>query len=331
MAGIQDPARQLAPGLREVPGTAEPTVAMPAGVVPHQVPSVAWWTRSFPGGADQVGEARGWVGDLLPDCDPLADLLLLACELCTNAVVHTRSGHANGWFSVAVEWTPVLARVVVGDQGSATVPAATVQARDATWADESGRGLWLVDEVADGWGTASRPGARWVWADVLWQANGGAALQVPGGADALADIALVRRAFPGAAIWWGHQTRSWQAALPGASGLLSAATRGGLARVLAGVYPQWPLACGRPVAVGPEAGVAGTADELQARQPGGGLPRPVRDAAVRAGRSRRPVDPAVLQRVRDTLARVPAGALGRHHVTIPGDCLAFPHEPREAR
>jgi hypothetical protein len=73
------------------------------------------------------------------------------------------------------------------------------------------------------------------------------------------------------------------------------------------------------------------ADELQARQPGGSLPGPVRDAAVRAGRSRRPTDPTVLQRVRDALARVPAGALGRHYVTIPGECLAFPREPREAR
>jgi hypothetical protein len=114
--------------------------------------------------------------------------------------------------------------------------------------------LWLVDELADDWGTACRPGVRWVWADVRWQARGGAALQVPGGAvAAIADIALIRRAFPGATIWWGHQTQAWWASLPGASRLLSSATRGGLSRVLAGVYLGSSLARSRLVVVGPEA------------------------------------------------------------------------------
>ena len=81
------------------------------------VSRVLWWSRDFPGGRDQVGEARHWIGNLLPECDGLDDFLLLASELCSNAVVHTRSGQAGGRFSVDVEWTPTLARVVVGDQG----------------------------------------------------------------------------------------------------------------------------------------------------------------------------------------------------------------------
>ena len=248
MAGSQHPARQLAPGLREVvPGTAEQIVAMPAGVVPHPVPLVAWWARSFPGSPDSVPDARRWVADLLPQCDPLADLLLLASELCANAVVHTRSGESGGRFSVAVEWTPVLARVVVGDQGSLSMPTAAARTGSAARDEESGRGLWLVDELADDWGTAGRLGRRWVWADVRWQARGGAAPQVPGGMDAaLADIALIRSAFPAATIWWGHQTQAWQAALPGTGGLLSSATRGGLSQVLAGVYPGFRHAVRTP-------------------------------------------------------------------------------------
>jgi hypothetical protein len=175
---------------------------------------------------------------LLPDCDPLADLLLLAGELCANAVVHTRSGQADGWFSVAVEWTPVLARVVIGDQGSPSMPTAAAKTGGPAWAQETGRGLWLVDELADGWGTAGCPAGRWVWADVRWQARGGTALQVPGAAAAaLADIALIRRAFPGTTIWWGHRTQAWQAALPGANTVLTSATRGGLSQILADVYP----------------------------------------------------------------------------------------------
>jgi serine/threonine-protein kinase RsbW len=201
---------------------------------------VAWWSRDFPGGADQVPEARHWIGDLLPECDPLADLLLLASELCANAVIHTRSGQAGGWFSVTVEWTSALARVVVGDQGSLLMPTTAANSGNAGWAEESGRGLWLVDELADDWGTASRPEGRWLWADIRWQAKGGPALQVPGGMDAaLPDITLIRRAFPGTTIWWGHQAQAWQAALPGTNGLLSSATRGGLSRELADVYPEF--------------------------------------------------------------------------------------------
>jgi serine/threonine-protein kinase RsbW len=121
-----------------------------------------WWSRDFTGGADQVPEVRRWIADLLPDCDPLADLLLLASELSANAVMHTRSGQAGGWFSVAVEWTPALARVVVGDQGSLSMPTAAAKTGTAAGDEESGRGLWLVNELADDWGTVSRPGGRWV-------------------------------------------------------------------------------------------------------------------------------------------------------------------------
>jgi anti-sigma regulatory factor (Ser/Thr protein kinase) len=201
------------------------------------VSSVAWWARDFLGGVDQVGEARHWIGDLLPECDQLADLLLLASELCTNAVAHTRSGKADGRFGVAVEWTPALARVVIEDQGAPTVPALGA---GAAATDEFGRGLWLVDELADGWGTTCHPAGRVVWVDIRWQARGGPPLEVSGGFDAvLADITVLREAFPGTTIWWGQRTQTWWAALPGAidaSALISSPTRGGLSQALADVY-----------------------------------------------------------------------------------------------
>ena len=100
---------------------------------------VLWWARDFPGGEDQVRLARHWIEDLLPQCDPLADIVLLASELCTNAIVHTGSGQAGGRFTVDVEWAPQAARVVIGDQGSPTAPAITAKTQDATWADEHGR------------------------------------------------------------------------------------------------------------------------------------------------------------------------------------------------
>ena len=131
---------------------------------------VLWWSRDFAGTAEQVGEARHWIARLLPECDPLADVLLLAGELCANAVVHTRSGQADGWFSVDVELTPALVRVVVGDQGSALAPAASAIAADDHDHDH-GRGLWLVEALADDWGTARHPAGRVVWADVRWRAE----------------------------------------------------------------------------------------------------------------------------------------------------------------
>jgi serine/threonine-protein kinase RsbW len=201
-------------------------------------PPVAWWGRDFPGGPDQVGEARHWIADLLPDCDPLHDVLLLTSELCANAVVHTRSGEAGGRFSVDVEWSPELARVVVGDQGSPGVPVAGAEAKGMAWAEESGRGLWLVDAMAAGWGTASHPEGRWVWFDVDWQARGGPPLAVPGDTvTAIRGVTAIRAAFPGTTYWWGQRTRRWQAALPGTGGLVSAPTQGLLCQALADAYP----------------------------------------------------------------------------------------------
>ena len=200
---------------------------------------VLWWARDFPGGEDQVRQARHWIEDLLPQCDPLADIVLLASEACTNAILHTRSGKAGGRFSVDVEWAQEMVRVVIGDQGSSTAPAITAKAQDATWADENGRGLWLVDELADDWGTVAHRGNRWVWIEMQWQARGGPPLQVPGGCEAAG--AGIRAAFPGTTIWWGHQTRAWQAAISGATGaggLVKARTRGELCRKLVAVYPD---------------------------------------------------------------------------------------------
>src|SRR5579859_5475843 len=206
-------------------------------------PFIAWWTRHFRGGADQVPQVRHWLADLLPDCAARGDLLLLASELCTNAITHSRSGEAGGQFSVDVDWSPALARVVIGDQGAAGAPA-VAPADEAVPSGESGRGLLLVDAVADDWGTASRPNRRWVWADIGWQARGGLPLAAPGGMDAaIASNTMTRKAFPGTSIWWGHQTNAWWAAVPGPTnvhGLVRAAIRDNLIQSLVRAYPRAP-------------------------------------------------------------------------------------------
>jgi Histidine kinase-like ATPase domain len=209
---------------------------------PRPSPVIAWWTRQFRGGTDQVLEVRHWLEDLLPDCAARADVLLLASELCTNAIVHSRSGEAGGQFSVDIDWAPALARVVIGDQGSAKTPAITPRSGDAGQLGESGRGLQLVDVVADDWGTVGRPNRRWVWADVEWQARGGPLLAAPGCLDAgIASNTTVRKAFPGTSIWWGHLTKAWWAAVPGptnAHGLICAPTHDSLIQSLVRTYPR---------------------------------------------------------------------------------------------
>lgn len=203
---------------------------------------IAWWTRHFRGSADQVLEVRRWLEDLLPDCAARADVLLLASELCTNSILHSRSGEAGGQFSVDIDWTPTLARVVVGDQGSAKALAMAPRSGDAVQLGESGRGLLLVDDVADDWGTFSRPNRRWAWADVAWQARGGPLLAAPGGLDAaIASNAMISKAFPGTSIWWGHLTKAWWAAVPGATNahsLICAPTRDSLIQSLPRTYPR---------------------------------------------------------------------------------------------
>jgi serine/threonine-protein kinase RsbW len=209
---------------------------------PRPAPFIAWWTRQFRGGADQVLEVRHWLEDLLPDCAARADVILLASELCTNAIVHSRSGEAGGQFSVDIDWAPALARVVVGDQGSAKAPAIAPRSGDGAELGESGRGLLLVDGLADDWGTVSRPNRRWVWADVEWQARGGPLLAIPGSPDAaIASNAMTRKVFPGTSIWWGHLTKTWWAAVPGptnAHGLICAPTRDSLIKSLVRAYPR---------------------------------------------------------------------------------------------
>jgi hypothetical protein len=211
-------------------------------VMPLEPSPVAWWTRQFQGGPDQVLDVHDWIEDLLPDCAVRTDVLLLARELCTNAITHSRSGEAGGQFSVDIDWSPSLTRVVVGDQGSADAPAVASRSGGAGTAGESGRGLVIVEDVADEWGTASRPNRRWVWADVKWQARGGPLLAAPGGPDAaIASNTLNRKNFPGTSIWWGHLTKSWWAAVPGstnAHGLIRDPTLDGLLQALARAYPH---------------------------------------------------------------------------------------------
>src|SRR6059058_3120625 len=86
-------------------------------------------------------------------CD---EALLLTSELVTNALVHTGSA-----LEIAVSTTPGSVTVRVQDADTGPIPASTPPAEDELI--EGGRGLVLVHELSEAWGTEHQAGRKAVW------------------------------------------------------------------------------------------------------------------------------------------------------------------------
>ena len=133
--------------------------------------------ESAPGGAHRTtsrelsrsprsaAEARGFVTSTLQDweLDGLADMAaLLVSELVTNALLHARSS-----LVVQIMSGPAAVKVSVGD-GSAALPQPRrdpdqERAQAAIELAEGGRGLVLVEAIADRWGVESQQAGKRVW------------------------------------------------------------------------------------------------------------------------------------------------------------------------
>jgi hypothetical protein len=114
--------------------------------------------------AGQVHAVREFVGKTLGD-DPCPEIpVLLASELATNSVLHG-STRLGGNMTVTVAGDPDgTIRVEVADAGGLSVPALQ-DGRDG-WA-ESGRGLYLVDDLSARWGYRIEPdGGLVTWFEV---------------------------------------------------------------------------------------------------------------------------------------------------------------------
>ncbi|MBC7372366.1 MAG: ATP-binding protein [Frankiales bacterium] len=118
----------------------------------------------LPGEPASVRRARSLVRGALSSWQLGAlenDALLMVSELATNAVLHARS-------SFAVEATRVgrVVRVTVYDR-SPTAPTPRLHSTTAG----NGRGLAMVAELADSWGTArgQAPYTKGVWFEVTAQ------------------------------------------------------------------------------------------------------------------------------------------------------------------
>ncbi|MEU2430597.1 ATP-binding protein [Streptomyces sp. NPDC007861] len=111
----------------------------------------------------EVGRARRWArsrlaGSGIGDDEPLAEtLVLLISELVTNAVVHTGC--------------PAVLRMLFGAGDAVRVEVADTSARPpqprhAQGDDTNGRGLELVDGLADRWGWQPEGSGKSIWCEV---------------------------------------------------------------------------------------------------------------------------------------------------------------------
>ncbi|MFG3177171.1 ATP-binding protein [[Kitasatospora] papulosa] len=117
----------------------------------------------------EVGRARRWarsrlIGSGMEDDEPLAEtLILLISELVTNAVVHTGC--------------PAVLRMLfgstspAGSAGTVRVEVADTSCRPprprhAEGEDTNGRGLELVDGLADRWGWQPEGAGKRIWCEI---------------------------------------------------------------------------------------------------------------------------------------------------------------------
>ncbi|MEU5879235.1 ATP-binding protein [Spirillospora sp. NPDC047279] len=120
---------------------------------------------TLPGVERSVGHARRFVEDtLVPDvCSPgdelLDDVKLVVDELVGNSIRHTRSGDGGKVTIVLLEQHGIL-RPEVTDDGADGSPH-MVDDPDG----EGGRGLRIVDALADRWGYRESGRRTTVWAE----------------------------------------------------------------------------------------------------------------------------------------------------------------------
>lgn len=136
-------------------------------------------SRTLPGLPPSVREARREVRGFLPPDTRAADAELIVSEFATNAVLHSGSRVPGGVFEVRLELGGSSLRIEVVDDGDpAAVPLAQGGESFAPGADpafpygESGRGLLIVDALADKWGHDSTAEGRVLWWAELWTDSG---------------------------------------------------------------------------------------------------------------------------------------------------------------
>ncbi|WP_433183929.1 ATP-binding protein [Actinoallomurus sp. CA-150999] len=118
---------------------------------------------ALPGTERSVAAGRGFVRDALGSHHPALDVVgLSVSELATNAIRHTPSG-AGGRFTIRLATADRRIRAEVVNDG---VIDGEPHRRSEPGIDaEHGRGLLLIDALADRWGVTRCAGTTTVWAE----------------------------------------------------------------------------------------------------------------------------------------------------------------------
>jgi hypothetical protein len=186
------------------------------------------WRQVFSGEERQLGLMRRWLAACLPECSARDDVISVAAELGSNAILHTASG-CDGWFAVELTRHPSVVRVAVADHGS---PAGPHMIEDPD--GEHGRGLLLVHGLSARTGVTGGEQGRIVWAEIAWYGpdpDVGMASVSPDEAEIRDGEAALARRFAGLPAWFGRTTREWWA-LAGPGELVTAPTAPELAALL---------------------------------------------------------------------------------------------------
>jgi anti-sigma regulatory factor (Ser/Thr protein kinase) len=139
---------------------------------PRRLPAERGFAFSVPGGTRAPGEARNGVADRLAgalDDTVLDTLRLLVSEVATNCVQHAHAD-ALALIDVAVSLLPGAVRVELSTAGP---PFKRRPAKPATPEpdDGRGRGLFIVDTLAQSWGVEPNAANR-VWFEVATNGAG---------------------------------------------------------------------------------------------------------------------------------------------------------------
>ena len=111
---------------------------------------------SIPRARDALEALRPQIGDQRID-----DLRLVVSELVTNSVRHANLG-AEDRITLRVDAGPSVIRVEIHDRG----PGFEAVATPASMYQESGWGLYLIEQISERWGVSSDAGGTTVWLEL---------------------------------------------------------------------------------------------------------------------------------------------------------------------
>ncbi len=122
---------------------------------------------TIPGQAQHVAAARAFVVRTLGDCAYADTAVLLTSELVTNSLQHSRSCRHGGTITVTLITIPDGIRAEVVDEGGATAPALRSSQGEPPGLAEDGRGLQLVDMLADRWSCSREASGTVTWFELI--------------------------------------------------------------------------------------------------------------------------------------------------------------------